>query len=205
MVYIFNENHLEPSKKDPYSLMTKNEFEASKQFKTDHIYPKIKEDWCLNDSDLVAQWLERAEKYRPSKEVVLKWEPHLAEAIETAAKDKVLSTVSVTNRVRRNIERFRYEYMQPRLPNGKKAFDKNNFDGVSHGKLLPNGIATLLVTRFRVLPGAEVTAVLRALATMFVTGELDAEMSSEDLCDYVTNNGGFSHFVTKVHKNRDIK
>lgn len=204
MVYIFNENHLEPSKEDPYSLMTKSEFEASKQFKTDFIYPRIKQDWCLNDSDLVSKWLLFAEKYRPSKETVSNWEPILAQSITTAAQDREMSAIMVTKRVQRNIERFRFEYMRPPGPDGKKAFLRNNFDGVSHGKLLPNGIATLLVTRFRVMPGSEVTSVLRALATMFVTGELNAEMTAEDLCDYVTNNGGFSHFVTNVPTIREI-
>lgn len=195
MLYIFNENFQETSKKNPYSLMSKEEFDASKQFKTDHIYPKIKQDWCLNDSNLVSKWVDFAEKYRPSAQTISAWEPLLAKAKLTAAEDKELSGYGSIRRVQRNVERFKKEYLQP---------ENNLSDGVSHGKLLPNSIATMLVNRFRVLPGSEVTAVLRALATKFVFDELDTRMTAEDLCNHVEDNGGFDHFVTAVPKHYRI-
>ena len=75
---------------------------------------------------------------------------------------------------------------------------------VGHAKLLPNGVSTALVTRFRVLPGDDVGGVQRALATMMVNDVLDTSLTAEALVDYVVDNGGFDYFLRQAEKHLRI-
>jgi hypothetical protein len=74
---------------------------------------------------------------------------------------------------------------------------------VGHAKLLPNGLSTALITRFRVMP-EDVGGVQRALATMMVNDKLDVSSSSEELVDFVIDNGGFEYFRDVAEKHDRI-
>ena len=50
---------------DDFLLMDSEEYEASVRFTNEHIIPRIVNDWTTNDTTLVNEWLQFANKHRP--------------------------------------------------------------------------------------------------------------------------------------------
>lgn len=52
-------------------LMDKESYQRSEEFKLNHIQPRVLQDWYANDAHLLNNWLRFAERFRPSREVIL--------------------------------------------------------------------------------------------------------------------------------------
>lgn len=243
-VHLFKEGAMESSKDMPFSLMTKEEFDASVEYKNDFIYPKIKEDWERDDGYLVSKWEAVAEKYRASDETLAGWESMLIMIREDNELSLSVRRARETARLVVNIKAFQRDFMsgeggempeevssanKGRGPGASLIQSKGGRDGgrggkgkggrggskskrewnpfvplmVAHSKLLPNGMSTALITRFRVMP-EDVSGVQRALATMMVNDLLDVNWSAEELVSYVVDNGGFDHYLNVAEKHDRI-
>lgn len=237
---------MESTKDMPFSLMTKEEFQFSVQYKNDSIYPKIKEDWERDDSSLVSKWETVTERYRVSDEILAGWETMLVSIRENNELSQGIRRARETARLIGNIKSFQRDFMsgeggempeeisnanKGRGPGASLLKSKGGRDGgrggkggrgggrgggggkrewnpfiplmVGHAKLLPNGLSTALITRFRVMP-EDVSGVQRALATMMVNDLLDVTMSAEELVDYVVSNGGFDYYANVAEKHDRI-
>jgi hypothetical protein len=151
------------------SLMTQEEFNISEQFKEAEIYAKVKDDWYKESGELSSKWLENSERFRAPEELVTKW-------IEMSANFTQIAEITYDDRrskeatrLERNVADFRFKYMEGTLQqqeNEKKKIDDRGkkrplrIQRTPHKKLLPNTIATAIVTKFRVLPGDDVTEVI---------------------------------------------
>lgn len=148
--------------------MTHEEFEFSEEFKEKEIYAKVKEDWYRENSELSLKWLEHSERFRPSEILVSKFNEMAENFKEIAASEYNDRRSREATRLERNVADFQSRYINDNIEVENE--DKKNKDDrsgrkplkiqrVPHKKLLPNTIATAIVTKFRVLPGDNVTEV----------------------------------------------
>lgn len=201
--------------------MTEAEFKISEEFKRDHIYAKIAEDWNKNNSYLITSWLENAERYRPCEATLLAWKDAMTSAIELDAQEREIRKVREMSRLESNILRFEKDFLGPpdadkekgkpkkfvktgKSPKGKKVWVEDQKVTVGHSKLLPNGLSTALIKRFRILPGDDVSKIQKSLATMFVLRQLDTSMTADELVEYVEKNGGLAYFLNDAFKHNHI-
>ena len=201
--------------------MTEDEFKASEEYKRDHIYAKIAEDWQKDDSYLISSWITNAERYKPNEMTLTAWDKAMTEAVEIDNENKTARKTREMARLELNVARFEKDFLGPdginllknkdkkfvktgKSPKGKKVWVDDQKISVGHSKLLPNGLSTALIKRFRVLPGDDISKIQRSLATMFVLRQLDSSMSAEELVEYVSKNGGIEYFLNDAFKHDHI-
>ena len=198
--------------------MTEGEFKASEEFKRDHIYAQVAKDWQKDDGYLTTSWIDNAERYRPCEATIVAWNAAMSEASEIDNENKVVRKAREMARLESNVLKFEKDFLGPdgingfkkpvktfvktgKSPKGKKVWVEDQKITVGHSKLLPNGVSTALIKRFRLLPGDDgISKVQRSLATMFVLRKLDTSMSAEELVDYVDKNGGVEYFLNDAFK-----
>lgn len=206
------------------NMMSKGDYAFSESFKQNNIIARIVEDWHKDDNKLINSWIQDAEKYRPSSELIVDWTAILTYSQMTATEAKKERKVREIMRLEKNIEQFQKDFVDTGVDftegdwtpkpdwivkkqlekeakfKGKGKKKEYRPDPIAHGKFLPNSLATALINKFRVRPGDDVTSVQRALATLFCEKKLNCNMSVSELVEYVEKNGGFSHFSKEVYK-----
>ena len=220
-IHLYNPKFIKSDGKTPFSLMTEDEFKSSEEYKRDHIYSKIAEDWQKDDSHLVSSWITNAERYRPNEMTLSAWNTAMTEATEFDTEYKAAKKSREMARLELNVQRFEKDFLGPgginfsknkdkkfvktgKSPKGKKVWVDDQKISVGHSKLLPNGLSTALIKRFRVLPVDDISKIQRSLATMFVLRQLDTSMSADELVEYVSKNGGIEYFLNDAFKHDHI-
>ena len=87
-------------------LMDDEEFAVSEEFNRKFILPKILEDWYVNDSLLLTDFLRNLEQYRPPRVVADTWMELLAQTREVAEQERENLHELGVRRVEKNIEIF---------------------------------------------------------------------------------------------------
>mmetsp|Transcript_20481 Transcript_20481/g.19807 ORF Transcript_20481/g.19807 Transcript_20481/m.19807 type:complete len:633 (-) Transcript_20481:154-2052(-) len=200
---------------DSISLMTQEELNYSEKFKEEEIYSKVKDDWYRDGGELSSKFLEHSERFRAPENLAPKWNEMAANFTQIAEIALSERRSKEASRLEKNVADFQFAYMKDTSQQQAQEEEAKKYDRgqkkplriqlTPHKKLLPNTIATAIVTKFRVLPGEDVSQVLRAVATLFAKNQLPYDMTNEDIVQYIVDNGGFEHFLKNVEKHPMIE
>jgi len=174
---------------DDIVMLSHDENRVCEEYQLEHIYARVLSDWKSDDMFQARKWFLHSDDYVVSRSMEKTWRDILSDVRNTRKKDMEMEISRRIHRTQLALEKYEsVKSSEEVIKSGRKV--------LGHRDFLPNGIATELIKRHRLLPsGTEVIAILRSLACKIASGEIPLEYDAVQLADYVDNTGGYQHWV----------